>query len=356
LLGRLYLGDPDSFRLLTVAIVLGALLYVPLCLYEIRMSPQLHRLVYGYHQHEFLQTIRYGGYRPMVFMEHGLALGLWMVAATLLALWLAWTRALPGLPWLPGRRPLPMLGVAVVLLAASILCKSTGALVLGSLGAAVLFLARRGLGTVMVAVLLTAAPLYITVRATGAWSGRELVEWVDVNLDRERAQSLHFRLTNENLLAEKALERPGFGWGGWGRARVHDDEDKDVSVADGLWIIALGNRGFFGLASLYLALLLPTARFVWHQRSEFGLQPALSPAAAGAVLLALVVIDSLLNAQVNPVFLLAAGGLAGVAGVKVPEPTLVNATPRQESTQDAPRKERPVGARPVPQRPPVRSR
>ena len=37
-----------------------------------------------------------------------------------------------------------------------------------------------------------------------------------------------------------ALDRPVFGWGGWGRSRLHDDQGRDVSVTDGLCIISAG--------------------------------------------------------------------------------------------------------------------
>ena len=72
LLGRAYVSDLAGLREMAVALVLAGLVYVPLCLFEIRMSPQLHRIFYGFHPHEFVQHIRYGGYRPMVFMQHGL--------------------------------------------------------------------------------------------------------------------------------------------------------------------------------------------------------------------------------------------------------------------------------------------
>src|SRR6202044_409173 len=49
LMGRIYLGDPAGLRALTLGIVLGGMLYVPFCLIELRMSPQLHRLLYGFH-------------------------------------------------------------------------------------------------------------------------------------------------------------------------------------------------------------------------------------------------------------------------------------------------------------------
>ena len=66
-------NDPASQRTLLISIFIGGLLYVPLCLFEIRMSPQLHKLVYGFHQHIFAQTFRFEGWRPTVFLQHGLA-------------------------------------------------------------------------------------------------------------------------------------------------------------------------------------------------------------------------------------------------------------------------------------------
>jgi len=39
---------------------------------ELTASPQLNRWIYGYHQSQFIMAMRAGGYRPMVFMRHGL--------------------------------------------------------------------------------------------------------------------------------------------------------------------------------------------------------------------------------------------------------------------------------------------
>src|SRR5207253_10406528 len=141
LAGRLYLGDRGSFRGLAAAVLVGGLVYVPLCLVEIRFSPELHHWVYGFLQHDFTQTIRFDGYRPMVFMEHGLALGLWMSAACLAGYWLwragLWQRL--GLPEALARRP----GLTLLALAATtVACKSTGAILLGVAGAAALHFGR----------------------------------------------------------------------------------------------------------------------------------------------------------------------------------------------------------------------
>jgi hypothetical protein len=85
LVGRLYLTDLDALRDLALGIIIGGVCLIPLCLFEIRMSPRLLTIVYGVGG---LEGTRYGGYRPRVFFQSGLELGLWMNAVTLVAIWL----------------------------------------------------------------------------------------------------------------------------------------------------------------------------------------------------------------------------------------------------------------------------
>ena len=65
------------------------------------------------------------------------------------------------------------------------------------------------------------------------------------------------RLKNEDLLSKKAFEQPWFGWGGWGRSRVFNDEGTDISITDGRWIIIFGQLGVIGLVGTYGTLLCP---------------------------------------------------------------------------------------------------
>src|SRR5436190_3142386 len=76
-IGRLYFSDLASLRELAIGIFLGGLIYVPLCLWEIRMSPQLHYMVYGFYPSFFGMAVRLGGYRPVLYMQHGWMVGLW---------------------------------------------------------------------------------------------------------------------------------------------------------------------------------------------------------------------------------------------------------------------------------------
>jgi len=67
-LGRQFLrNSADSAEILRALVVAGLLYSIPM-LVEIRLSPQLHNWVYGYHAHAFDQQMREGGFRPTVFM------------------------------------------------------------------------------------------------------------------------------------------------------------------------------------------------------------------------------------------------------------------------------------------------
>ena len=74
-----------DLRVFLRVLVGAALLYSLLQLVELALSPQLHRWIYGFHQHGFVQTLRGGGYRPMVFMHHGLALAMLTMSSVVAA-------------------------------------------------------------------------------------------------------------------------------------------------------------------------------------------------------------------------------------------------------------------------------
>src|SRR5262245_19095250 len=80
LLGRQILhSSADTHEVLQVLVVAG-LFYSLAILFEIRMSPQLYTWIYGYFPHSFAQQMRDGGFRPVVFIGHGLVVAFFAMA------------------------------------------------------------------------------------------------------------------------------------------------------------------------------------------------------------------------------------------------------------------------------------
>lgn len=303
-IGRIYFNDAKSLRQLATAMLIGGLLYVPLCLFEVRMSPQLHSLFYGFAPRGV--QMRYGGWRPAVFMDGGLQVGMWMTAASLIGVWVWFTKSLPRLwGWSTELLLAP-------LLVTTVLCRATGALALLLIGLASMWISFRTKSRIALVLLLLVAPCYLMLRASDVWHGEPLLTmagWID----SDRAGSLEFRFKNEDMLAARALQRPWFGWGGWGRSRIHDEWGKDISVTDGLWIITLGDHGIVGLTSCFATMLLPLALLTSRFKMSRLTSGELAAAFALAVIVCLYAIDCLPNAMVNPVFTLAGGGVTSFA-------------------------------------------
>jgi len=304
-LGRVYLGRPRGVADLAAGWILGALAYLPLVAWEIRMSPQLHRRIYGFHQHEFQQHMRFGGFRPLVFMQHGLMVGIFLACAALLAWWL----------WRTGARRrilgIPAGAVAGALVVATVASKTVGAVVLLGVGVLALEAGRRLRAPVALALLLAVAPVYCASRIAG-WDADSAVRFANEAIGAARADSLHDRLFNERLLLSKALRKP---WLGWSRSETQllDEDGRTVTVTDSLWIIALGSVGLIGLAAVLLALAVPVVALV----REFPVRAwgvrRFAPAAALAAVLAVAMLDALLNNMRLPMFMAAAGSLTSLA-------------------------------------------
>jgi O-antigen ligase len=242
-------------------------------------------------------------------MGNGLTLGLFMTTATLCGMWLWRTGAVRRLgQWTSG----PLVGVLALV---TLMCKNMGALTLLLLGLVGLFATRWFRTRMVILALAAAAPLYMLVRTTGGWSGAPLTSLARLVHER-RAESLQYRFDNENLLIAKALQQPWFGWGGWGRNRVYEEDWqgdlKDVSTTDGLWIISFGINGLVGLAALTAIQSLPPLLLLkrWPART-WSCPDAAAPAALATILL-LSGIDNLFNAMVNPIYMLIAGGLTSL--------------------------------------------
>lgn len=298
LLARKYLAHPDAQKILLVGLVVAALIYSLPALYEVRMSPQLSRNIYGYFPHDWVQHLRGGGFRPVVFLSHGLWLAIFFCTSFLAALAL-WRSS-------SGKDRMRWLAASVWLLMTLVLSKGLGALGIGLLlGAIILFLPIRlqVIGAAVLAAVLLVYPMLRGADMVPTEAALTLAEAVD----HARAASLKTRFDHEDILLDKANQRPAFGWGGWGRNRVFNDEGRDMSVTDGYWILAIGTRGWIGYLSEFGLLLVPMIFLGLRWKTL-----ALTPATAGLSLaLTANMIDLIPNATLTPVTWLLAGALVG---------------------------------------------
>jgi len=128
-----------------------------------------------------------------------------------------------------------------------------------------------------------------------------------------RAESLGFRLDNEEQLLVRAAEKPLFGWSGWGRSLVRDSETgRIMTIPDGRWIIVFGSFGWLGYIAefglLSLPLLLLGRHALRHRQAEWS--PYIGPV---ALILGITLMDMLLNATLTPFTWLTAGAVLGYA-------------------------------------------
>jgi hypothetical protein len=312
-LGRAMFRTRDDGIQLCKALVVGGLVYVPLMLIEMRFSPQLHYWVYGYYANFFGHAMRGGGFKPTVFMDNGLAVGMFVYGACFAAAILHRQRqTIAGFP---------AIFAFGALWLALLLSRNVGANVY-ALATLPMVLVVRGRMTSQLAVVLMALVVsYPLLRSTGTFPTKELVDFT-AKANVERAQSLAFRFENEDLLLSKATERPWFGWGGFGRNRVFDERGKDITVTDGEWIIALGANGRIGFIGMFGLLLAPIV--VARRRGRRIAAPADRQLVdALSLLVAVNAVDLLPNALFNVVPIFLSGALAGLAnGIsRQPPPT-----------------------------------
>lgn len=303
-LGRKYLGNPEGMRLLMGAMIAGGLAYSIPMLIEARVSPQMNIWVYGFFQHDFFQTIRAGGYRPVVFLPHGL----WVAFYTLMCL----MSALIVLRVSPAEQRPKALAIALYMAFMLVVCKSAGVLAYAALFCPLLLLATPRLMLVVAGMVAAVVVAYPLLRGLHVVPLDAILDFAN-GFSTERAGSLRFRFENEEILLARAEERPWFGWGGFGRNFTHDpDTGEMLNIADGAWIIVLGIYGWcgyiadFGLTALPLFLLMREALLA--RRGEVSVVTGGMGLILGASML-----DLLPNATQVPLTWLVAGALLGEA-------------------------------------------
>ncbi len=310
--GRRYFGSAESLRKLTLALVVGGLIYLPLIVFEVRMSPQLSRIVYGFFPHSFVQHIRYGGFRPIVFMQHGLMVAFWSGASAIAAFWLWRSKAVSHL------KGVPMALVVLALAAVTVLCKSIGPLLLMLLGIGGYFIIWKAKSLFLIKALLLCAVGYVALRMSGVLQISGLETVLMKYFDAERVQSALARMTEEDLFGARARLQPLFGWGGFSRGWPIDPRtgERLIGMIDSLWIILFSTFGLFGLVSAFGILAAGPLMFIRSLAKARNVGSAEAPCVDSFVIcliVALFIIDCLQNAMFNPFYVLCTGALVSYA-------------------------------------------
>jgi len=283
--------------LLFKLLVIAALFYSIPILYEVRFSPQLHTNVYGFFPHNFVQQMREGGFRPVVFLGHGLIVALFIaIALGASSILMKAKNKIRGIP---------PLAVTVYLFLLLLLCKSLGAFLIGVvIMVAILWMPIYAVNRTSL-VLIAIVILYPFLSIYDLFPHQQLVQ-LATDYDTQRGDSLAFRFRHEGWLLDHARQKLLFGWGGWGRNRL------DHAVTDGYWIIKLGQYGLFGFISLFGLLVLgvwkaiKSSKLVRNKRSQ-------QMIVYHALIISVILVDQIPNASLNAWAMFLAGGLLGRA-------------------------------------------
>ncbi len=299
---KLLRSSEDTIEIMRSLIIAGLAYSLPM-LVEVALSPQLHNWIYGYHPHQFAQQMRGGGFRPVVFMGHGLLVAFFAMTTTVAA----------AAYWRSGTRVwrLPPFGVLTYLSAMLVMCKTLGAFVYGAALVPLVCLTKPRMQLWTALALTIVALSYPLLRSVELVPTSAMLDVVK-SISQDRADSLGTRLANEQELMEYAGQRFLFGWGRFGRNRIHNDYGDDTSITDGAWIITIGQFGLIGFLAEFGLLALPVFRAASLAKNAKLTRDNIFFAAL-SLIVAVNIFDLLPNAGLIPWTWLLAGALLGRA-------------------------------------------
>lgn len=320
LLARKFLAYPEQHRIFLLLLAIAAGLYSFLALYEIRMSPQLSNIVYGFFPHSWIQHVRGDGFRPVVFLNHGLWLSIFFAYSVIAAAGYA-RLAEKG-------KQVKYLALCLWILMTLYLSKSLGALMITLLLLPLALFFKQRIQLLVCAGFAAVVLLYPTLRGADFIPVERAVEFAE-GISEQRARSLQFRIDNEDALLERAQLRPVFGWGGWGRGGVFDEDGYETSTPDGYWVIIVSVGGWIRYLGEFGLLCFPLILAAWsHRRNKYGLETSIL-----AICLTVSLIDLVPNATISPITWMIAGALWGRVELgrlsQTEAPTAADDTPKR---------------------------
>jgi hypothetical protein len=308
ILGRCYFsGNYGRSGLIDIFIV-GTVLLLPIAVFETFTTNRVYELVYGPHPFAQDGVIRYAGYRPLAFFEHGNVYGLWLCTAAVAAIWRTMNATQDD-----AKMPYRLLAALLIIMALA--AQSVGAIALMLVGITAILLPLPSLPPRWVGLVVAALILCVAVTYVGG-----IVPVRDI--------ALHNPLTQKFIALMRAAGRGSFTW------RVSQDlktlplVQHHFLFGSGVWdwwrpahtrpwglpILIIGQ---FGLAGLLLAVTAPITAFFRHEplRTEPILPLKHQARFPLAIILAMALADSLFNSFIFLPAIAIAGGLSAKSTV-----------------------------------------
>lgn len=259
-------------------LIKAGLIYSILFLIEVRFSPQLHTWIYGFFPHSFLQQIRYGSVRPVVFMGHGLFVAtFYMVCLCVSAIELK-----------ESKNKAKAFAIFCFFTMIMLTTKTVGATILASaISISILFFHLR-IQRVFSIFLLLIFFVYPTLSIFNLIPYEYIIESIRA-IDSERADSMDVRFNNEIMLLDHIREKYFIGWGGMARNRFYN------TVSDGYWLIVFSLYGFFYFFA-YFALFGLGVLYKTNSAGDKNINPKIVNV---SLLLSMILIDQLPNSSLN---------------------------------------------------------
>lgn len=331
-LGRLYFTSPDGRLLLLKGLAWSGLACLPFSVFEGVFGPNLYALAFEPHPFRLDGAVRYIGFRPIGFFEHGNQFGLWISMCALAAVWLGLAGAktheaetceaeIHGAKAHRAKaherdstwRYRALAGVVLLMAVAA---QSVGAILLLGIGIAFLaacrFVRPRNLLVGASSLLILSGAVYVSGVVPVTRIGKETALGRQV-VDSFKAVgrgSFTWRLGQDQKLLPLAMAEPLTGSGRWDWWRAQNARPW------GLTLLVLGQFGLVGLGLSLATLLLPALRASWHAPPVSGWSPQAAPIVLAAIV-ALTVLDGLMNSFIFFPALIAAGGLASMPARRV---------------------------------------
>lgn len=297
LLGYCFLGTNQGHDTLIKMLAIAGLAYSVLAIIELFIAPVLHRNIYGFFQHDWRQHVRGDGYRPIVFLPHALDLAMFLVCSLIATVSGAVPRGgIFGFSF-PSLRAVHLFGVLFF-------AKSVGPILLGFFAMGLSLWRSKNLPAAFILVTAILVAAYPAIRTTNIIPLAEIVSIAE-SYSPDRAESLSFRIKNEDIVLQRLRGHELFGWGSVQRIVDHNRFTGRMDIIfDGEWIITLAHQGWLGYLSNFGLLIIPLLSIVRLNRRGYDV----SRSTMGIGLILAIILINLIPNSFLPQFVWLAGG------------------------------------------------